>query len=495
MITENGWPSCTSNQLDRSPIPGTDIVLPLQQGQPALVLKAFAADLNWYVESAYNSRGGADEGGWTGTNSVPTSNHLGGTAFDYNWTDHPMGPEAGNAAAGWKGSVIRPNQDEVPFIRELLDYYEGMVWWGNDWISPKDSMHFQMGYNTYKNPKVDDFINRKIDPATGFSRFRQYKQGGVSEPNYDATQLLSEALGDYDGVDYSQFVSSVAQCLNACECVTRQRISMWCAMISVESAGLRYMEEQNWSGGTQTDAQYFSKYDGRTDLGNINPGDGLRFKGRGPIQVTGRHNYTVLSKWAFEKGYVPTSTYFVDNPTELASPIYGFIGVIWYWTTQRPLNAASDSGNVSLATQYVTGGASGLADRKARYAACMNMGDRILNLLEGQDDWMSNPDIEKMIREIHAGLFNKITSQSRYKTDGEGSIWQLHELIKNDDGMVHESYVERLALLGNSEAIKLVCRNAAREDKIAQTVLFNISDNYLTYEQKQLKNGLAQNES
>ena len=56
MITENGWPSCTSNQLDRSPIPGTDIVLPLQQGQPALVLKAFAADLNWYVESAYNSR-------------------------------------------------------------------------------------------------------------------------------------------------------------------------------------------------------------------------------------------------------------------------------------------------------------------------------------------------------------------------------------------------------------------------------------------------------
>ena len=82
MITENGWPQCSADQLDRSAIPGVDIVIPLRAGTPTTAMKAFAADYHLFVEPLQNSRGGTDEGGWTPTNSVATSNHLSGTAMD-----------------------------------------------------------------------------------------------------------------------------------------------------------------------------------------------------------------------------------------------------------------------------------------------------------------------------------------------------------------------------------------------------------------------------
>src|SRR6185503_12838834 len=64
-----------------------------------------------------------------------------------------------------------------------------------------------------------------------------------------------------------------------------QRIAMWLAQIGHESGGFVYTREI-WG---PTPAQ--SRYEGREDLGNTQPGDGKRFIGRGLIQTTGRANY------------------------------------------------------------------------------------------------------------------------------------------------------------------------------------------------------------
>ena len=96
-------------------------MIPLQRGQPSTVMKAFAADYHLFIESLYNSRGGTDEGGWTPTNSVATSNHLGGTAMDFlNWTDHPFHAYE---------TFSREQQDT---IHEVLDYYEDVIEWGGE---------------------------------------------------------------------------------------------------------------------------------------------------------------------------------------------------------------------------------------------------------------------------------------------------------------------------------------------------------------------------
>lgn len=163
---------------------------------------------------------------------------------------------------------------------------------------------------------------------------------------------------------YVRYCSAFTEAMRQANINTHLRAAMWCAQIGEESVGLKYMEEL-------ADG---SEYEGRKDLGNIYQGDGVRFKGRGPIQITGRNNYTKLSQWAHAKGYVPTPTYFVDHPRRLGWTKYVMLGPVWYWTVARPqLNALADKGDIVGATEAINGGQNGLADRKYRYNHALAM--------------------------------------------------------------------------------------------------------------------------
>lgn len=162
-FSENGWQMVDQDSCQWVTVPGTDVSLQIQMGQPLILLRAFAADFNAYVEPLRD----ADSACWTPTNSVATSNHLSGTALDLNWNSHPF--QILNAGF---------TSEQINTVRDLLEFYEDTIFWGNDWNTPKDSMHFQLGYNTYQNPHTQDVINRKIR-ADGYSTFRR---GGTSGP-------------------------------------------------------------------------------------------------------------------------------------------------------------------------------------------------------------------------------------------------------------------------------------------------------------------------
>jgi len=129
------------------------------------------------------------------------------------------------------------------------------------------------------------------------------------------------------------------------------RLSAWLAQLGHESGSLKWMEELA-SG---------QEYEGRRDLGNTHPGDGKRYKGRGPIQLTGRANYAAAGK--------ALGLDLVNNPTTVASYSVGFRTSAWFWTTHG-LNSYADKRDFNTITRRINGGTNGAADRNSRYATC-----------------------------------------------------------------------------------------------------------------------------
>jgi len=125
------------------------------------------------------------------------------------------------------------------------------------------------------------------------------------------------------------------------------RLQHFLAQLGHESDGYKAMEE--YASGRA--------YEGRKDLGNTQAGDGVRYKGRGPIQITGRDNY---------RKYGRIIGINIEKYPELASnPCIGMRLALEYWKA-KGLNALADSDNIEAITRAINGGLNGFADRKAR---------------------------------------------------------------------------------------------------------------------------------
>jgi putative chitinase len=107
---------------------------------------------------------------------------------------------------------------------------------------------------------------------------------------------------------------------------TDARIRMFLANVTVESGSLKYVKEL--SSGVA--------YEGRRDLGNTQPGDGPKYKGRGLLQVTGRANYTTCGK--------ALGLDLLSHPELLEQPIYASESAGWFWESNG-LNELADQSN------------------------------------------------------------------------------------------------------------------------------------------------------
>ncbi len=109
-----------------------------------------------------------------------------------------------------------------------------------------------------------------------------------------------------------------------------------------------------------------SKYEGRKDLGNVNPGDGPKYKGRGFIQITGRANYTQASK--------DLGIDLVNHPELAERPDIATKVSLWYWKT-RVQPKISNFNNTKAVTKKVNGGLRGL-DKREKYTQSFKLASK-----------------------------------------------------------------------------------------------------------------------
>jgi putative chitinase len=168
---------------------------------------------------------------------------------------------------------------------------------------------------------------------------------------------LKQAM-PYAGPRAQLYLSPLVETLAEFHIDTPRRVAHFLAQIAHESGSLRYTREIA-SGAA---------YEGRGDLGNTQPGDGMRFKGRGLIQITGRANYAACSKALFGDARL------INHPELLEDILPACRSAGWFWARAN-LNVLADASAIRRITRAINGGYNGYADRLTCYGtACKALG-------------------------------------------------------------------------------------------------------------------------
>ncbi|SON56275.1 Zinc D-Ala-D-Ala carboxypeptidase precursor [Hartmannibacter diazotrophicus] len=161
----------------------------------------------------------------------------------------------------------------------------------------------------------------------------------------DIAPRVSGARAAHQAEILSEVGAALAGTLADYGIATRLRVAHFLAQIAHESDGFCTTEE--YASGRA--------YEGRKDLGNTEPGDGVRFKGRGLLQLTGRANYIAMSD--------TLGLDLVSNPALAADPAISLRIACEYWYS-RQISRDADRDDIIAVTRKVNGGLNGLADRR-----------------------------------------------------------------------------------------------------------------------------------
>ncbi|WP_289142943.1 endopeptidase [uncultured Brevibacillus sp.] len=189
-----------------------------------------------------------------------------------------------------------------------------------------------------------------IDPSAVKANFSTSYKGKIYVTSDQLTQIGFKNVNDH-------MVNGLNNTLNKFEITTPDRIRHFLAQVMVESdlgrATVEYGPES-----------YFSKYDGRN--GNIQPGDGAKYRGAGYIQLTGKSNYQKFADFMggqkiIQEGY----SYVAEN--------YAWESAGYFWKNNKFNDLVDKGSTVKQITRRVNGGYNHLKEREKYYQAILDI--------------------------------------------------------------------------------------------------------------------------
>jgi putative chitinase len=181
-----------------------------------------------------------------------------------------------------------------------------------------------------------------------------------------------------NAVDADQWVAAFQDNFDDYQINTPERIAAFISQCGVETGGWRFFEE-NLNYSAQRMQQVWPKiftpelaqkcdhnpelvanyaYANRIGNGGPETGDGWRFRGRGPIHLTGRSNYTKFATDTFD-----SPDQILDNPDLVADDKdVSLKSALWFWTVNN-LNDLADGKQITQLSRRVNGGDNGLQQR------------------------------------------------------------------------------------------------------------------------------------
>jgi putative chitinase len=184
--------------------------------------------------------------------------------------------------------------------------------------------------------------------------------GPSSKPDLVSLHKLHEIMPHLTTAHGKLYVEPLNRAMHEFKINSRLREAAFLAQLAEESVELLYFHEI--ASGWEYDISRNPKK--AKELGNLHVGDGPRYKGRGPIQLTGKYNYIKAGK---ELGLN-----LVGHPDLAATPNVGFRIAGWFWVS-RGLNGLADARNFREITRRINGGYNGYSVRVSYYNRALNV--------------------------------------------------------------------------------------------------------------------------